>query len=177
MYLRSRLPVKKLRHLLDKRRKVRVFLWKGIWKNIISYYTSAFLINPQPRRRSLLSNKSVLLIYVLSLPVLLIHVLLLPSMFYQSSPVHVLWHACHNWFPRAMTSEKWTQKLMTCHYSDLGSASDKLKQIFHAARPIRSTTQIWVVSMEFLRSFLGRHFAGEWQSQVDVHVMTTLKCF
>ena len=121
MYLRSRLPVKKLRHLLHRRRKVRVFLWKGIWKNIISYYTSAFLINPQPRRRSLLSNKSVLLIYVLSLPVLLIHVLLLPSMFYQSSPVHVLWHACHNWFPREMTSEKWTQKLMTCHYPDLGS--------------------------------------------------------
>ena len=28
----SRLPVKKLRRLLHKRRKVRVFVWKGIWK-------------------------------------------------------------------------------------------------------------------------------------------------
>ena len=35
--------------------------------------------------------------------------------------------------------------LMTRHYPDLGSASDWLIQIFHAARPISSTTQIWVV--------------------------------
>ena len=35
---------------------------------------------------------------------------------------------------------------MTRHYSDLGSASDCLKQISHEARPIRSTTQIWVVT-------------------------------
>ena len=48
----SRLPVKKLRRLLHKRRKVRVFVWKGIRKNIISYYSSAFTINPQPRHRS-----------------------------------------------------------------------------------------------------------------------------
>ena len=33
----SRLPVKKLRRLLHKRRKVRVFVWKGIWK--ISFLT------------------------------------------------------------------------------------------------------------------------------------------
>ena len=32
--------------------------------------------------------------------------------------------------------------LMTRHYSHLGSASDWLNQISHAARPIRSTTQI-----------------------------------
>jgi len=56
----SRLPVKKLRRLLHKRRKVREFLWKGIWKNIISYYSSAFTINPQPRRQSVRSH-SVLL--------------------------------------------------------------------------------------------------------------------
>ena len=36
----SRLPVKKLRSLLHKRRKVRVFVWKGIRKNIISYNSS-----------------------------------------------------------------------------------------------------------------------------------------
>ena len=35
---------------------------------------------------------------------------------------------------------------MTRHNPDLGSASDWLKQISHAARPIRSTTQIWVVT-------------------------------
>ena len=32
------------------------------------------------------------------------------------------------------------------HYQDLGSASDWLNQISHAARPIRSTTLIWVVT-------------------------------
>ena len=47
----NRLPVKKLRRLLHKRRNVRVFAWKGILKNIISYYSYAFTINPQPRRR------------------------------------------------------------------------------------------------------------------------------
>ena len=34
---------------------------------------------------------------------------------------------------------------MTRNYPDLGSASDWLNQISHAARPIRSTTQIRVV--------------------------------
>ena len=36
--------------------------------------------------------------------------------------------------------------LMTCHYPDLGIASDWLKKISYAARPVRSTTQIWVVT-------------------------------
>ena len=35
---------------------------------------------------------------------------------------------------------------MMCHYPDLGSPSDWLNQISHTARPIRSTTQIWVVT-------------------------------
>ena len=35
---------------------------------------------------------------------------------------------------------------MTRHYADMGSASDWLNQISQAARPIRSTTQIWVVT-------------------------------
>ena len=42
--------------------------------------------------------------------------------------------------------------------------SNWLKQISHAARPIRSTTQMWevrVISIEFLRSFLRRHLAGK----------------
>ena len=32
------------------------------------------------------------------------------------------------------------------HYPDLDSASDWLNQISHAAQPIRSTTQMWVVT-------------------------------
>ena len=36
----SRLPVKKLRSLLHKRRKVRVFVWKGIQTNMISCNSS-----------------------------------------------------------------------------------------------------------------------------------------
>ena len=36
--------------------------------------------------------------------------------------------------------------LMTRHYPDLGSASDWLNEISHAARPIRSPTKIWVVT-------------------------------
>ena len=51
----SRLPVQKLRRPLHKRRKVRVFVWNGIRNNII-YYSSAFTINPQPRRRSVRSH-------------------------------------------------------------------------------------------------------------------------
>ena len=35
---------------------------------------------------------------------------------------------------------------MTRHYPDLSGASDWLNQISHATRPIRSTTQIWVVT-------------------------------
>ena len=37
---------------------------------------------------------------------------------------------------------------MPSQYPDLGSGSDWLKQISHAARPIRSTTQIWVVTRD-----------------------------
>ena len=37
--------------------------------------------------------------------------------------------------------------LMTCHCPDLGSAFDCFKQIFLAAQPIRSTTQILVVTI------------------------------
>ena len=57
-----------------------------------------------------------------------------------------------------MTYEESLQKFHTddASLTDLGSASDWLKKIFLAPRPIRSTTQIWVVyviSMEFRRSF------------------------
>ena len=42
---------------------------------------------------------------------------------------------------------------MTPHYPDLPSASDWLKQIPYAARPIRSTNQIWVVTRHQYRIF------------------------
>ena len=47
-----------------------------------------------------------------------------------------------------MTSEERAQKfhLMTCHCLGLDSASDWLRQISVMARPIRSPTQIWVVT-------------------------------
>ena len=45
-----------------------------------------------------------------------------------------------------MTSEKRAQKFHADDASDLGGVSDWLKQISHAARPIRNTTQIWVVA-------------------------------
>ena len=43
-YLADFLCRKKLRQLLHKRKKVKVFVSKGIRKNIISYYFSVFLI-------------------------------------------------------------------------------------------------------------------------------------
>ena len=53
---------------------------------------------------------------------------------------------------------------MTRHYPDLVITSDWLKQIFHAARPIRSTTQIWVVTGHqygISAVVSRRHFAGK----------------
>ena len=45
-----------------------------------------------------------------------------------------------------LRNEHRNSTLMTRHYPDLGSASYWLNQISHAARPIRSTTQIWIVT-------------------------------
>ena len=61
----SRLPVKKLRRLLLKRRNVRVFVWKGIWKKIFSYYSSAFTIihNHAPTATTSARSNSVLLLF------------------------------------------------------------------------------------------------------------------
>ena len=46
-----------------------------------------------------------------------------------------------------MTSKKRAQNpiVMARHYTDLGIASDWWNRIPHAERPIRSTSQIWVV--------------------------------
>ena len=47
---------------------------------------------------------------------------------------------------RRLRYERRNSILITCFYPDLGSASEWLKQISHAARPIRSSTQLWVVT-------------------------------
>ena len=47
---------------------------------------------------------------------------------------------------RRLRNECRNNILMACHKPDLGSVSDWLNQISHAARPIRSTTQIWEVT-------------------------------
>ena len=65
----------------------------------------------------------------------------------------------HRRFPREMTSEKRGHKFHTDDVSVPRSG-----QCFQS-RPIRSTNQIWVVTLyqyeTFLRSFLRRHFAGK----------------
>ena len=48
-----------------------------------------------------------------------------------------------NWL---LGNERRNSEPLTCHYSDLVSVSDWLKKISPAARPIRSTTKIWVVT-------------------------------
>ena len=58
---------------------------------------------------------------------------------------------------------------MTRHYPDLGNAADWLKQISQAARPIRSSAQVWVatrhqnkygISVLFQTSFRGETSGG-----------------
>ena len=49
--------------------------------------------------------------------------------------------------------------LMIRHYPKRGNASDSLRQISHAARPIRNTSQISKVARDRLRSLLRRRFA------------------
>ena len=45
-----------------------------------------------------------------------------------------------------LRNERRNSILITCHYPDQGSVSDWFNQISHAARTIRSTTHIWVVT-------------------------------
>ena len=52
-----------------------------------------------------------------------------------------IWHRCH-WFPRQMTSEKQGQKF---HTNDV-SLPDWSCHMKNLIQPIRSTTQIWVVT-------------------------------
>ena len=64
----------------------------------------------------------------------------------------------HKWHLR---NERRNSILMTRHYPDLGSTSDWLNQISHAARPIRSTTQIWVALLIGWIKFPTRHDQSE----------------
>ena len=53
---------------------------------------------------------------------------------------------------------------MTYHYPDLGKASDWSYREENSLQPITSNAHVWevyAISMEFLRSFLRRHFAGK----------------
>ena len=67
--------------------------------------------------------------------------------------------------------------VMTCHYPDLGSASDWLCCVGDLIQPIRSTNiprsgQRYIVSMEFLCSFLRHHLAGK-----PVVALPNVSCF
>ena len=67
-----------------------------------------------------------------------------------------------HWLPGEMASEKRRNSiLMTRHYPDEGSASDWLKQISLAARPIRGTTQIWVVTRHQCAACFSDVISGE----------------
>ena len=59
-----------------------------------------------------------------------------------------------------LRNERRNSILMTRHYPNLGTASDWSCRVGNLVQPIRSTTQIWVVTrIEFLRSFFRRHLA------------------
>ena len=61
-------------------------------------------------------------------------------------------------------NERRNSILMTRHYPDLVSTSDWSCRVENLLWPIICTYQIWAVtlhSMQFLRSFLRRHFAGK----------------
>ena len=48
-----------------------------------------------------------------------------------------------------------------CHYPDLGRASDWSNQVFPMAQPVRSTTQIWVVTHRISALVSQRSFGRE----------------
>ena len=61
---------------------------------------------------------------------------------------------------------------MTSHFSDLYSASVWLLHVGNFLQPIRSNTQFLISdSMEFLRSFLRRHFAEEIEVRREISVV------
>ena len=80
----------------------------------------------------------------------------------------ILW--CYHWFLCKMVSEKQAEKVHTDDASLLGLLAAQIWVVlrvgwkFCLLQPIRRSTQIWVVMhhhMEFLHSFLWRHFTGK----------------
>ena len=104
----------------------------------------------------------------------------------QNQPLFVLLCSLYDVFPA-----KWRLRndcrnsiLMTCRFRDLSSASDWLKQISLAARPIRSTTQIWVVkrhqygisALVLQTSLRGEDSGGVANCSSDEHEVLWEKC-
>ena len=80
----------------------------------------------------------------------------------------ILW--CNHWFLCKMVSEKQAEKVHTNDASLPGSLAAQIWVVLRVSwkfcllQPIRSSTQIWVVTrhrMEFMRSFLRHHFTGK----------------
>ena len=62
--------------------------------------------------------------------------------------------------------------LMTNHFQDLGSASDKIKQFFNQSEALPRSGQRHIISIEFLRLFLRCHFREKqwWHHNVSCFV-------
>ena len=60
---------------------------------------------------------------------------------------------------------------MTRRYPDLASASDWFNQISHAARPIKGTTQIWIVKRHMARN-LGHRVSCDLRSGCHAMILT-----
>ena len=74
---------------------------------------------------------------------------------------HTSWH--HHWFPLkwCLRNNHRNSILMTCHYPDLDSASDWMKQFFNQSEALPGSGWWCIVSVEFLLSFLRHHFVGK----------------
>ena len=77
-----------------------------------------------------------------------------------------------------LRNERRNSILMTCHYPDLVSVSNWLKQFSQAVRLIRSTTQIWVVTRHQYRiSALVSQTSFRWETVGGVAKCDNLKKF
>ena len=65
-----------------------------------------------------------------------------------------------------LQNDVWESILMTRHYPDLGNAFVWLKQISLAERPIRSTTEIWIVMChQYIISCACFSYINSWSNQ------------
>ena len=78
------------------------------------------------------------------------------------------------WRPR---NERGNSILIMRHYQDLGSACEWLKIWFIQSQELPRSGCWYVISMEFLRTFLRRHFAGnKWQRRKITSVFSWVVC-